>query len=285
MYYNKIILITLISIIIIFLIFLIISECYFELENYTIDKSELTNIQPNKFHIYMCYDKNYGELFSNKFAEINKKYCKKYGFNFHKKIIKLDENKKITYNKNSKVFKSVPHFGRYLFLKELMDRYPKDHIFMYIDSDACVINNNVDLSTWIPNKNINIIFGNEFKNNFALKVTGALRNIAFGINFNSGIIISKNNDWVQNFLNNILYSKVYEINRNKKVLSFYDQTVISKLFYHNKNNHQVHIKVISLKNPIQHSTFNLQNKIPILHATGLNRNKIRKFLINSLNGN
>ena len=42
--------------------------------------------------------------------------------------LKSDENSKITYYKNKKEYKAVPHYGRYLALLELTQKYPKDHL-------------------------------------------------------------------------------------------------------------------------------------------------------------
>lgn len=269
--------------ILIFVLFLIILNiiviCFCELDSNT--ENGFKNIDnPSKFHILMTYDKKYGEFLGNNTSSINKKYCEHYGYNFHKKILNIDKNKHITYtdirikdsigtayNKN-KIYKAVPHYGRYVELLKLLNKYPEDHIFMYIDSDASLLNYKIDVGDWIPkSKDTYVLFGNE-GNTIKIKFKSFIRNVKYGITFNSGIIILKNNDWTKKFLSDILYSDDCDCNRLNKTM-YYDQSCISNLFKRNKNNEQIHIKVIPNNKSIQHNDIKkIDSPIPILHTFG-----------------
>jgi hypothetical protein len=253
----------------ILLIFTMFVECFNELDTNLVGKFTQNTIDPKKFHIFMAFDEKYGELMGNNTAKINKLYCEKYGFNFHKMNLKIDKNKNITYFKNKKSYKAVPHYGRYLALSELIEKYPKDHVFMYIDSDAALLNHKVDITKWIPyDKDVYILFGNEFHDSFYIRYSSFIRNIVNGITFNSGVFIARNNQWVKNFLDNILYGELCNWNRTKKYI-YYDQQCISNLINSNSNKEKKYIKVIPFKNPIQNNDESkIYSKIPIYHTAG-----------------
>lgn len=228
---------------------------------------------PENVHLFMTFDKVYAEKVGNNTSTINEKYAKKHGFHFHKVIIDLDKNKRLNYEIGNRKYKTVPHFGRYLTLLDLSKNFPPDHIFIYIDSDAAIYNENLDIRTWIPpNPQTYILFGNEFST-IETRVTSTLRRIVYGITMNSGFFIARNNSWVKAFLFLILTSDKCKETRiqTQTASTLYDQACISTLYKKNKHREKEHIKVIPNKNKVQTcDPHNLVRTTLILHTAGKN---------------
>lgn len=159
---------------------------------------------------------------------------------------------------------------RYRVFEKLMNKYPDDHIFIYIDADAIIVNQTIDIRKWIPKKT-DILLGNNDK------MVGPIKYIKFGFVGQSGIIIIKNTDISKKFIDNVLNSNICEYVKTKQILKNYDQSCISMLYKKNKDNIREHIKIISVRNPIQKlllndnknkESYNALDKIPILHFNG-----------------
>lgn len=263
-----IILILLFITLVLIIICLIIScTCY---ENYkSVDDYQSNNkdIPSTNIVMYMTYDKDYQKEVTKKTSALNKSYCDKYGFDFHKFILKVDDDKKINYKIDGIQYKAVPHYGRYLELYNIMDQYSDDTFFIYIDSDAAVIEQDFDIRDWIPkSEDIYIVFGNEVIHKFGSKIGASLRRMLYGIIFNSGVIIVRNNKWSKQLFKDILTSETCEYTRMHKILNTHDQSCISNIYYNNLYDEHKHIKVISQKNKIQYN--DLDKNVPILHAFG-----------------
>lgn len=264
----------LLSVYLLFIVLMsVLCTCY---ENYeSIDYTPSSKyIEPENIHIYMTYDKDYEKEITQKTSVINKKYAEKYGFNFHKILLQLDQNKNINYELDNKSYKAVPHYGRYIELYNIMDHYPEDSIFIYVDSDAAFIEQDFDVRDWIP-ENVDILFGNEMNYNIPEKIVSTIRCLMYGFSFNSGFMIIKNTPWTKEFLKRVLTSTTCKDTRLVKSM-FYDQSCISEIYKNNKNDEHNHIKVIPENNRIQYCVFD--KKTPILHTAGSNKKDLFKYV-------
>lgn len=245
------------------LIFLILVEFCYEnkntIEHFFYDPSEIPS---NTVHLFMAYDTHYKNKMGKYTSFINKKYAEDKGFLFHEKIIDSKIPFRIEYTHNKKKFLSVPHYARYLYLKELLQDYPDNHFFIYIDTDAMISDPNLDLRNWIPKNPTCVLFGNEINEYYNVKIISTLRSIMHNISFNSGVFIARNCNWTKNFINNVLSSPSCTKSRIKRC-PYFDQSCITSIFNENKMDEKKYIKVIPQKKSIQNTK--IVNNVPITH--------------------
>jgi hypothetical protein len=181
----------------------------------------------NQICVFMCYTPNIA-YFSDQTAAINRRYCKKWGYQFV-----VDTNTYEDWIINGKRVK--PHWNRYRILFELM-KQNFDYI-MYIDSDACVLDDSVQIENLIvEGKDLMI---QRDKHPIKEFFEGIFQSKQFQTpTMNSGVMIWKNSEWSKNFISEMLFpSRSNEICQTSKhnavSLSFltknFDQSCLNHL--------------------------------------------------------
>ena len=222
---------------------------------------------PATIHLYMAMDKKYKEKLGYKGARINELYAKKWGFKFHL-FDNLDESKLQCKSGLIKDFHH-PQGGGFrnsrMYLKivgglELMKTTPINDILIYIDGDAWAVEHDRDIRQWIPkNPDTYFLIGNEM-NTFSSLFPKVRMTMDHGVSFNAGFFLYRNNEWVKKFFERILYNACIP-------RPWHDQGNIGDLYKNNKDDEQIHIKVIPMEFAIQHhlilGTENPQIKTPM----------------------
>ncbi len=219
-------------------------------------------VSPQNVHIIMAFDPAYGKLIGDQYAEINKAYAEQYGFNFHK----LDpDSSKYVY----------PHYKRYIALQKLLREYPDNTYFFYIDGDAAIVQNDLDIRDWFQeiDSETYVLFGNEVgHDDFSFKKRMILRILLQNIAFNSGVIVVRNNQWSRSFVDSILDPSQCNHAKDDKgfLVNFFktkDQNCIGNIYAKNAHQEKKHIKVIPFDYRIQQFSDDFHDSnIPISHA-------------------
>lgn len=222
-------------------------------------------IDPKSVHIFMAFGPKFAKLMGDKNAAINRAYAMQYGFNFH--VFDPDSSKYV-----------FPHYKRYVALQQLLNQYPDNTYFFYIDGDAIVQHTDLDIRNWFQtlDSDTYVLFGNQdqLKTGYAANKQSFMRILVQQINFNSGIIIIKNNAWSREFINHVLDPKICNHAKDSKdyLVNFFrtkDQNCIGHMYSQNKFQEKDHIKVIPAKHSIQYfNRMQFSKNIPIFHPAG-----------------
>lgn len=127
--------------------------------------------------------------------EINKKYCQKHGYDFYVQNKCLDQTKH-------------PAWSKILLMQNLLNEN-SDYIF-YIDADACFVNHNMKIQSFINDKTITIANQN--------------KNFNQPRGENSGVMLIKNNEISKSFFTDCW--NIYEDCKNSCV---WDQEAIGRM--------------------------------------------------------
>lgn len=246
----------LLVIVIVIIILIMITEIYYDRNKYIIDKFKNDPPYHENIHIFMSCNREYYSKYGKTTFVLNENYCSKWGFQFHKWVF---DGSTVKYtDKLGKVYESVPHYARYIYLLKMLDVYPDDHYFIYIDTDAAIINDKLDIRKWIPyDDNVSLMFANEGNMYYNNKLESVYRNIKDGMSFNSGVFICRNCEKSRENIGKIIYDGV--CNRVVRKKRFYDQSCIVDLNLQN-------IGILKDKYRIQ--SFKLDKNVPIYHDAG-----------------